>query len=234
MWVWANVLCLLYGAFTLLLPDLHHNKTSYIDALIALSFMVIVAFSCAALLLRIVMFCATYGGQPLTLPRLKWPWLLAIGNGVGVAAIIFMLCFTKFGGSTHAILLHFTLIGIGLGAWLISILRGQTFLAGLAIGLIALTLYSATYPSKIQRSANDAAQGSTYCIYLNEQRRFSGQASDLTFLTFDKSDWQAHAILVIQGPDGPRYGNWSYRQGKFMVPWDLWTPQPTLRCPAAH
>lgn len=60
---------------------------------------------------------------------------------------------------------------------------------------------------------------------------FATRTRDMTYLTFDKTAHQAHAVLIIETPHGQRYGNWSYMQGRFMVPWDVWVHQPNLKCP---
>ena len=229
--MWANGLCLLLGWLGVQLPLTLRGNAGLADALAILFFWGFVILFSTVLILRMIAQSMKHGDQPITLQPLNWPWPLAAGNGVGLAALIFGFCMNSFAGSGHAVGLHFGLLGLGLAFGVLGVFLWQAFPIGAAFGLVVLTFYSLAYPAKVERSAHAAAQGNPYCIYLNQRRRFTQNNRDLTFLTFDKGNWQAHAILIIEGPDGPRYGNWSYRQGTFMVPWDLHTPEPTLQCP---
>ena len=151
--------------------------------------------------------------------------------GIAVAIISGELVSEAGGFVTH--LLPLSLAGLMLSfiryGWVPSV-----YIGGMAAGMIVFTLFSATYPASVLSSARTAADGEPFCIYLNQSKRFTTNRQDLTFFTFDKGDWTAHAILIIGAGDTVRYGNWSYHQRQFMVPWDLHTSEPTIQCPATH
>ncbi|WP_342078067.1 hypothetical protein [Yoonia sp. SS1-5] len=151
--------------------------------------------------------------------------VLKISNGVAAGVIIVGIIGLLNAHSEHAILVHASLAGL-------SVVAFQFQLAGraCAVTMALLTAYSALYPLQVIHMARVAAAGAPHCIYLNQRHRIADGPGDLTFMTFDKGDWTAHAILIVGEGDNRRYGNWSYRKGQFMLPWDLWTEQPDLHC----
>ncbi|PJI93026.1 hypothetical protein BC777_1893 [Yoonia maricola] len=159
--------------------------------------------------------------------------LLHTANGVCMGFAIFLPMAAVFEGTGHAYLAHIVPIFVGM----VILAFGQSrklaaiYSWSISLALMASTLASAIYPAVINSSASHQANGERYCIYLNQSWRFAQNAHDLTFLTFGKGTHTAHATLIIEGEDGPIYGNWSYRQSQFMVPWDIRTQPTGHTCP---
>lgn len=225
MWLWINGLCFLLGWLAVVAIFDPNDGLALVLGLGLAAFMAITLF------LRIVLFLRQNGYAAIGPSKHNWALALPLVNGAGIAAFLFALMIHMSSGRSWAIPLHVWLGGLAISVLLYGRRSTRLLPASFGISLIALTVFSTLYPIKVQHAARHVAKGARHCIYLNMRQRFSQNVSDLTFLTFDKSDFWAHAILIIETPDGAQYGNWSYRQGRFMVPWDLHTTRPTLHCP---
>lgn len=159
--------------------------------------------------------------------------VLYIANGIWLAVICLLVLGGMFENSDQFGLAHMSALCVA-AIFLIFVPVGPVFrIIGITacLGIIGLTGLSAMFGIYVRQNAREAAQDHRYCIYLPPQNRFVDNNRALSFLTLPKSQWQAHAILIIEADDGTRYGNWSYHQKRFMVPWDLHTPRPDLQCP---
>ncbi|NSX54261.1 hypothetical protein [Parasulfitobacter algicola] len=162
----------------------------------------------------------------------QWPWLLRFANGVTAALVLFGLMVDNMAGSSNALVAHMALGGLCLLTLTVGIRYQIAWVNGIAVSLTALTVFSAVYPFLINLSAIREADGNPYCIYQSQRESFGAQYRDMTLLTFDKTAWTAHAVLIVETPDGPRYGNWSYWRSRFMMPWDVWaSKKPRIQCP---
>ena len=230
MWHWASGLSVLLVALWLFSPRSPAADVSLDDTFAILFYQFIIGLSVIAVIIRLVIRSAQIGSGAMDLTPFAMPRTTVFLMGLGVAARFIALLAGSLAGSTMAVPAHLFLIGLGLS---IGYLWRVTLARAFAVGLIGLTAYSSAYPLIVQSAARAAANDTPFCIYLNQSRRFA-TPSDMTFLTFDKGTWTAHAILIIGTGDDTSYGNWSYRQRQFMVPWDLHTPPPALQCPANH
>lgn len=234
VWHWGNGLCIALIGLGLLIfvgpPDggpYGDDGQEFAEVLYGL----IVAAVAAPFLLRFVAHTVRYANAkdaPTTDP---WPWLLQFLNGCTTSIVFFAFLGDTTAGTPHAIAIHMALLGlcillVGAGFFLCA-----TLINGMGIGLAILILFSATYPYQIHWGAMRAADGAPYCIYHSQRGTFATRGRDLTYLTFDKTAHQAHAVLIIELPQGQRYANWSYMRGRFMLPWDVWVHQPNLKCP---
>ena len=227
---WVSGLTILLVALWLFSPRSPAHDVSLDDTFAILFYQFIIGLTVIAVIIRLAIRSAQIGSGALDLTPFAMPKTTVVLIGLGTAAFLFGLLAGSLAGSTMAAPAHLILIGLGLS---VGYLWRSAFAKGFAIGLIGLTALSGAYPLIVQNAARAAANDAPFCIYLNQIRRFA-TPRDLTFLTFDKGTWTAHAVLIVGSGDMTSYGNWSYRQRQFMVPWDLHTPQPTLQCPANH
>lgn len=226
---WANIVALAMGLFWMWAPRPPASQDDFGDVFgifLAVCFATLIG---GAILLRLAVRFIAKRPRAAACTNHPMQKIVRVCNGIALA-LIFVLISKNLAGAiwVHAGLLILA-TAVGLITWqgMIGNISGWSTVAG----LITLTLYSGLYPLQVLGSARHAAQGTPFCIYLNQSQRFMNGYGDLTFLTFDKGDWSPHATLIIGAGDDTRYGSWSYKQGQFMVPWGLWIQVPDLQCP---
>ena len=121
-------------------------------------------------------------------------------------------------------LLYLPEFGIGLTG--VAIMAASRLTSGRSIivsalsfgaSLIILSAWSAlVYPQIVLSKVSAHARGTNHCILLVSRNRTAQRASDLTFLSMDKSTrpHQAHVVLTIAQSELPRY--WSYHARDFL------------------
>lgn len=156
-------------------------------------------------------------------------------NGIFIALAVFAYTAHLFGGTGQAMISHLILLAIALAvlpmsrfAEVVGIYRLST-----ASALLMLTIASAFYPAIVHASARSEAKGMHYCIFPSYHQQPTNTYKHLTLLTSNKGMFGhgGQAILIVESVNGPTYGNWSYRRGRFMIPWDLYQPPTHLTCP---
>ncbi|WP_162617699.1 hypothetical protein [Yoonia maritima] len=234
VWAWFNLIALAFSYPLLATSSTLTGRGSTSDTLAFALLLWIVILLCIAAVLRVVFHAMREDDMTMQFDHPIF-FLLHLGNGItlGIGAALISAALISGAG---AITIHVVLVVLSITPLFFLLYSGvpAIYFGGVAVGGIMLALLSATYPASILSSARATANGEPFCIYLNQSKRFTSNSQDLTFLTFDKGDWTAHAVLIIGSGDTVRYGNWSYHQRQFMMPWDLHTPEPTLQCPANH
>jgi hypothetical protein len=234
VWAWLNLLGLAFSALYLTTSPLLGKNSSASDLMVALLFMSVGTAICLALFGRLVFHVLREDNMAM---RLDHPatHILHIANGAMIGGVIGLLGASLTEG-TDAPIIHAVLVVLSVLPLAFLRHRGLTrlYLFGMALGCAALTFFSLNYPKSVLSSAQIAADDAPFCIYLNQSKRFANGAQDLTFFTFDKGNGDAHAVLIIGSGDATRYGNWSYYQNQFMVPWDLGELPTHLQCPTDH
>ncbi|WP_303396735.1 hypothetical protein [Yoonia sp. 1_MG-2023] len=234
VWAWLNFITLGYGAFIIATPPLLGRNSNFADIVVAFLLLSAAVMLGAVFLGRF--FFHAHRQRNMTL-RLDHPatYILHIANGVVIGCIAGFIGASITAG-TNAYIIHAVLILLSALPLAFLRLRGLSkfYFCGMATGCAALAFFNATYPKQVYSSAHAAAGDAPFCIYLNQSKRFAESPQDLTFFTLDKGDWSAHAVLVIGSGDATRYGNWSYYQNQFMVPWYLGELPTHLQCPTDH
>lgn len=234
VWAWFNLIALTFSYPLLAATSAYAGGGSISDTLAFALLLWIVILLGIATVLRVVFHAMRDDDMTMQFDHPIF-FILHLGNGIiiGIGAALISAALISGAG---AIAIHVVLTVLSIIPLFFLLYGGvpAIYFGGVAVGGIMVALLSATYPTKVLSSARITADGEPFCIYLNQSKRFTTNPRDLTFLTFDKGNWTAHAILIIGSGDTVQYGNWSYHQRRFMVPWDLHTPEPTLQCPANH
>lgn len=111
----------------------------------------------------------------------------------------------------------------------------------LALSLLcALLLFSSMgsfYPYVVIQSAQRIAAKNPHCIGLNTRARPLNSLEDLTLLTMDKSNFEHHAVLLVEKEDSTLEPyHWSYFQSDFLPGIGNWTndSRPSIPCRPAR
>lgn len=171
-------------------------------------------------------------GKPQPISR-RLKYVLGFAWGMVIAALVFLLLRQSFQGAHPAYLSYlyaWIVYGVFLGVVLLInschpllLLWRKGIIVGACVTLPLLVALSMFYGYYVRGQAERIAGGMPYCIQTNAKDMEYTTATtllDLSALTMSAhtfGEWASefHAFLMVEGKEGRRFYNWSYKRSRF-------------------